>query len=286
MKIVVVIQARMGSSRLLGKVLLPLAGQPLLARMIERVRAATEPDALCVATSTSSADAPIRELGARLGVHVESGHPTDLLDRHYQAARATGADAVVKIPSDCPLIDPAVIDRVLGAFRAQPGAFDFVTNLQPPSWPDGNDVEVMPTSVLEAAWREAERPFEREHTTPFIWERPERFRILNVDSGLGRDLSKSHRFTIDYADDYAFIARVYEELWRPAQPLFSLAQILELVQTKPEIMELNARWAGHSWHLAHLGELRTWQPSTSVAPRPSAGSPPQKEARQCPTGSN
>jgi spore coat polysaccharide biosynthesis protein SpsF len=188
-----------------------------------------------------------------------------LLDRHYQVACKTAADAVVKIPSDCPLIDPRIIDRVIGALRAEPLAWDFVTNLQPPTWPDGNDVEVIPTRVLESAWQEADRPFEREHTTPFIWERPERFRILNIQSRLGRDLSKTHRFTIDYPEDYRFIARVYDELWTPAQPIFSLRQILALLEAKPEILALNACWAGHSWHLAHLAELRTWRSTSSPA---------------------
>jgi spore coat polysaccharide biosynthesis protein SpsF len=257
MKVLVVIQARMGSSRLPGKVLLPLAGQPLLARMLERVCAASEPDDVCVATTTGAIDDPIRELGRRSGVRVESGHPSDLLDRHIAAARAASADVVVKVPSDCPLIDPQVIDRVLGAFRQSTGHYDFVTNLQPPSWPDGNDVEVMPTEVLEQAWREATRPFEREHTTPFIWDQPERFRVLNVLSPLGRDLSKTHRFTIDHPEDYRLIARIYDELYHPERPVFSLEAILELCSAQPELLLYNARWLGRSWHDAHRGELRT-----------------------------
>jgi spore coat polysaccharide biosynthesis protein SpsF len=258
-KLVVVIQARMTSSRLPGKVLLPVAGQPLLARMIERVSAARELDELCIATTASVDDEPIRQLARQLGVRVEAGHPTDLLDRHLRAGGALGADAVAKIPSDCPLIDPTVIDRVLARFRSEPTRWDLVTNLQPPSWPDGNDVEVLPLGVLETAWKEARRPLEREHTTPFVWDQPERFRVLNVESDLGRDLSRSHRFTIDYAEDYRFIARIYDELWSAAQPLFSLRQILELLEAQPELLELNRRWAGHSWHGAHLGELRTLQ---------------------------
>jgi spore coat polysaccharide biosynthesis protein SpsF len=257
MKIVVVVQARMGSTRLPGKVMLPLAGAPLLQRMLERVLAASEVDEVCVATSSAAEDEPIRELAAQMHLRVLSGHPTDLLDRHLAAARDARADVMVKIPSDCPLIDPSVIDRVIGRYRAESDRVDFVTNLHPPSWPDGNDVEVVPMGVLEVAWREARRPLEREHTTPFIWERPERFRVLNVTSDLGRDLSKSHRFTIDYPEDHHFIARVYDELWRPERPIFSLPDILALLADQPALMRLNARWAGHSWHLRHLPELQT-----------------------------
>jgi spore coat polysaccharide biosynthesis protein SpsF len=180
-----------------------------------------------------------------------------LLDRHLQAARAFGADVVAKIPSDCPLIDPAIVDRVLGHFAAHADRVDFVTNLHPPSWPDGNDVEVMPVSVLEQAGAEARRPFEREHTTPFIWDQPTRFRIENVGWGGGRDLSKTHRFTIDYPEDYEFIARVYEELCTSERPVFTLPDILALLAHKPELMRINARWSGQSWHLAELGQLRS-----------------------------
>ncbi|HTV23059.1 MAG TPA: glycosyltransferase family protein [Polyangiaceae bacterium] len=255
MRVVVVVQARMGSSRLPGKVLLPVAGAPLLQRMLERVLAAEEPDEICVATTLAAEDDPIRELARSICVPVVSGHPTDLIERHLQAGRATRADVVVKVPSDCPLIDPAVIDCVLARYRECSDQVDFVTNLHPPSWPDGNDVEVIPMPVLETAWREATRPLEREHTTPFIWERPDRFRLLNVVSDLGGDLSKTHRFTIDYPEDHRFIARVFDELWSPGRPIFSVTDILALLAARPDIVRLNARWAGQSWHLAHLDEL-------------------------------
>jgi len=247
----------MGSSRLPGKVLLPLAGQPLLARMIERLQAATFPFELCVATSVAAEDEPIRELCKSLSVPVVSGHPTDCLDRHLTAARELDAQVIAKIPSDCPLIDPGVVDRVLRHYAARAPHVDFVTNLHPPSWPDGNDVEVMPFGVLETAAREATRTLEREHTTPFIWENPQRFRIENVRWETGLDLSKSHRFTIDYPEDYAFISRVYDELWRSERPVFRLEDILALLREKPEIARLNARWTGHSWHLGQLAELRS-----------------------------
>jgi len=262
-KVVVVVQARLGSSRLPGKVLLPLAGAPLLQRMLERVLAAREPDEVVVATTRAPGDEPVRELGRRLGLRVVSGHESDLLERHRDAAILSGADVIVKVPSDCPLIEPAVIDRVIATYRAVTESVDFVTNLHPPTWPDGNDVEVMPRDVLEIAWREARRPFEREHTTPFIWDQPQRFRVLNVQSDLGRDLSQSHRFTIDYAEDYALIERVYAALWSVERPIFSLADILDLLGHNPDWLALNARWTGHSWHLGHLGELAT------VAARPN-----------------
>lgn len=257
MKTLVVVQARMGSRRLPGKVLMPLAGRPLLERLLQRLLAARFPFQLCVATSNLAEDEPIRQLCARIAVPVVSDHPTDLLQRHLAAARAFGADAVAKIPSDCPLIDPAVVDRVLGYFAAREPSLDFVTNLHPPSWPDGNDVEVMPTRVLEIAAAEAKASFEREHTTPFIWDRPERFRVANVTWGAGRDLSKTHRFTIDYLEDYQFISAVYDRLCTAERPVFTLPDILALLAHEPELMRLNARFTGQSWHLAELAHLNS-----------------------------
>jgi spore coat polysaccharide biosynthesis protein SpsF len=255
-KTLVVVQARMGSTRLPGKVLLPLAGRPLLERMLERVRAARVPFELCVATTEAPEDEPIASLCARLGVHCFRGHPTDLLDRHVRAARWLGADAVAKIPSDCPLIDPLAIEHVLREFQAGAGALDFVTNLYPPTWPDGNDVEVATLAALEAAHAEAERPFEREHTTPFIWERPERFRIRNVRWPTGLDYSHTHRLTIDYPADYALIAAVYAVLQRPER-IFGLDEVLELLAQRPEILAHNTSLSGQSWHMRHAHELRS-----------------------------
>ncbi|MGZ3416308.1 MAG: cytidylyltransferase domain-containing protein [Polyangiales bacterium] len=268
MKLVVVIQARTGSSRLPGKVLLPLAGKPLLARMVERVRAAKTPFETVVATTTSAADDTVVELCRDLDVRCFRGHPSDLLDRHVEAAREVtrSADAVVKIPSDCPLIDPAAIDRVLAYYLAHDGGrFDYVGNLHPATWPDGNDVEVMSMDALLVAWREARRPHEREHTTPFLWDQPSRFRIGNVAWETGRDLSMSHRFTIDYREDYELISAVYDALHSEGRA-FSLGEILDFLERHPEVFALNARYAGVNWYRHHLNDLRTVDPSETRNP--------------------
>ena len=248
MKIVVVVQARMGSTRLPGKVLLPLANRPLLHRMLDRVLAAQRPSSVVVATTTDPADDVIVKMAREAGVGCFRGHPTDLLDRHYSAGLAFGADVVVKIPSDCPLVDPAVIDRVIGQYTAHAGSVDFVSNLHPPTYPDGNDVEVMPLGVLETAWIEATEPHEREHTTPFIWQRGDRFRSQNITWESGFDYSSTHRWTIDYPEDYQFIAAVYEALWSPARPVFSLTDVLSLLEAHPDIAALNACHAGKAWY--------------------------------------
>ena len=265
-RILVVIQARMGSSRLPGKVLLPLAQKPLLERMLERVRAAKTNFELCVATTFLAEDEPIVALCRQIGVDCFRGHPHDLLARHWAAGRERGADAVVKIPSDCPLIDPGAIDRVLAAYLTSEGRYDLVTNLNPATWPDGNDVEVVPLSTLATAFAEATKPHEREHTTPFVCERPERFSIRNVTWETGLDYSATHRFTIDYPEDYAFIAAVYGAL-ASGNRVFGLAEILGLLEQQPALRTLNARYLGTSWQTRMRADLLKSRP----APLENAG---------------
>lgn len=253
----IVIQARVGSTRLPGKVLLPLAGAPLIVRMVERIRPIRTAAQIVVATTTDPADDGLAALCRAQGIEVYRGHPSDCLDRHYQAARSYGAEIVAKVPSDCPLIDPAIIDRVFELY-SQAGC-DYASNLHPASYPDGNDCEVMGVMALAAAWREARLDLEREHTTPFLWERPERFRLANhrwTDGCRARDYSMSHRWTLDYPEDYEFIRAVYEDLY-PGDPRFGLEAILTLLERRPELHAINARYAGVNWYRHHLAALRT-----------------------------
>jgi spore coat polysaccharide biosynthesis protein SpsF len=192
-----------------------------------------------------------------------------LLERHLTVAHAMHADVVVKIPSDCPLIDPQVIDRVLARCHASPDDVDYVSNLHPATYPDGNDVEAISIAALEAAFYEASRSFEREHTTPFIWERPQRFRVANVAWETGEDLSMTHRWTLDYPEDYQFIRTVYERLWSPERPLFSMSDILQLLGEDPRLADINARYCGVNWYRHHLGELAQVRASDTRHPAPS-----------------
>ncbi|OOO02591.1 MAG: 3-deoxy-manno-octulosonate cytidylyltransferase [Chromatiales bacterium USCg_Taylor] len=257
---VIVIQARMGSTRLPGKVMLDLCGAPLIVRMLERVQRIRTPARIVVAVTTEAADDCLFDVCRARGFEVFRGHPTDLLDRHYQGARAYGAEVVAKVPSDCPLIDPAIIDAVFERFAQ--GDCDYASNLHPPSYPDGNDAEVMSMSALASAWREAAQGFEREHTTPFLWEHGERFRLANVawDPRPGdapvQDYSMSHRWTLDYPEDYEFIRRVYAALY-PRNPAFGLEDILRLLERAPDLLAINARYAGVNWYRHHLSALRT-----------------------------
>jgi spore coat polysaccharide biosynthesis protein SpsF len=228
--------------------------------MVERVARMKTPVRIVVATTTDPADDALVSVCRAAGIEVFRGQPTDLLDRHLAAARRFGAEVVAKVPSDCPLIDPMVIDAVFARFEQKDS--DYSSNLHPASFPDGNDAEIMSVEVLEDAFREARLDFEREHTTPFLWEQPGRFRLSNVaweeraDGRPGRDYSMSHRWTIDYPEDYEFVRRVYEALY-PADPAFGLYDILDLLNRRPGLAAINAKYAGVNWYRHHLHRLRT-----------------------------
>ena len=234
--ILAIIQARMGSSRLPGKVLLDLAGRPVLWHAVSRVRKARLVDQVLVATTDQPSDELVRRFCAEQSVQYFGGSEQDVLDRFVQAARFAGAtesDAIVRITADCPLIDPAVIDQVVAAYQ-HTGA-DYVSNVQPPTFPDGLDVEVFRFSALLTAWREAKLVSEREHVTPYLRNHPERFSTHNVT--YSTDLS-ALRWTLDEPADYALLQRIVAELDR-SQSDFHLADVLQVLAAHPEWQELN-----------------------------------------------
>lgn len=249
----------MKSTRLPNKVFLSLAGKPLLIRMVERVKASKLAGTVIVATTTEPEDDQIYNLCKAEKINVFRGHPTDLLDRHYKAGLKYDADALVKIPSDCPLIDPLIITKVLKYFIENQEKVDFVSNLHPATYPEGNDVEIMTMDALKKAWKSAKLFFEREHTTPYIWEHPERFRIGNVVWETGADYSMTHRFTIDYEEDYLFIKNVYDELYHE-NPNFGINDILYLLELRPHLKEINGKYNGLNWDRQQLPKLKTILP--------------------------
>lgn len=259
--IVTVMQVRCSSTRLPNKVLLPLAGKPLFLRQAERIMASKLKGTLVISTTTYKPDDEIENICQQESIYCYRGSSADLLDRHFQTARLFNADVVVKIPSDCPLIDPAIIDKVICYFLQHKGLFDYVSNLHPATYPDGNDVEVMTMDALSDAWKNAVRELEREHTTPYLWENPDKFSIGNVvlngpGSLTDEDYSMSHRWTIDYPEDYEFIKSIYDSLY-PSNPSFGMYDILELLHKRPELQKINRHLAGINWYRNHLDELKT-----------------------------
>lgn len=232
MRTVAIVQARTGSTRLPGKVLLPLLGRPVLEHVVRRVRRARTLDDVVVATTTTDADDRIEELAHLNGWPVVRGSEQDLLDRYLLAARTFRADRVVRITSDCPLIDPDLVDDVVAALDAS-GA-DYASNTLPPrTYPRGLDVEAVTTSALEIAGREDDDPASREHATPYVYRHPERFQLRRVAGT--RDLS-GHRWTLDTPEDLALIGRIFEALGRDD---FAWTDALAVVEQHPDWSVVN-----------------------------------------------
>lgn len=233
MTTLLIVQARMTSTRLPGKVLLPLAGEPMLTRLVERLRRVQRADGIVIATTTNATDDPIAALCSQLGMPCHRGSEHDVLSRYADAARLHGADTVVRITSDCPLIDPALIDQVIAAYEE--GGSDYVSNMLPPTWPYGMAVEVFSAAALAQAHAEATQAAEREHVTPFIYWHPERYRLRNVASPV--DLSQ-HRWTVDTPEDYALVGRLFDHLM-PTHPHFTQADVLALLDQHPDWIAIN-----------------------------------------------
>lgn len=232
MRTVAIVQARMGSTRLPGKTMMPLAGEPMLARVVERSRRARRVDAVVVATTTSPQDDTIASLCRERGWPCERGSEEDVLDRYRAAARAHRADVVVRITSDCPVIDPGIVDALLEAFSR--GTWDYASNgLEPRTYPRGLDVEAFTLAALERAWHEDENPEWREHVTAYIQRHPELFRILRYDND--RDLSR-HRWTVDTPEDYELMRRIYDHFRGAA---FGWTDVLRLLESHPDWVALN-----------------------------------------------
>lgn len=230
--LVVIIQARMGSTRLPGKVLKDICGQPMLARVINCVRRATLPNKIIVATSTEPADNAVAELCAAHSIDVFRGSELDVLDRYYQAARAFAADGVIRITSDCPLIDPEVMDRAIGVFvDSQP---DYASTALVRTYPRGLDTEVMSMSALERAWRSATEPYQRMHVTPYLYQNPAEFKCINVAND--EDYS-FYRWTVDTAEDLEMVRAIYDRLG-PSDG-FGWRDVLALMQREPALAGMN-----------------------------------------------
>lgn len=237
MKIVAMIQARTGSTRLPGKVLKDIEGETMLARVVERVRRSKLINEFLVATTDRASDDAILEECKRLTVKVSRGDQDDVLDRYYRAAQLAKAEVVVRITSDCPLIDPEVIDKTVAAFlETKP---DYASNALERTYPRGLDTEVMSFTALSRAWQEARKPYEREHVTPYIYEHPDRFKLLAVTGPA--DFS-SHRWTVDTPEDLEFVRTIYARF--KANPEFSGREfsgrdVLDLLEREPELAEIN-----------------------------------------------
>jgi spore coat polysaccharide biosynthesis protein SpsF len=222
-----ILQARMSSTRLPGKVMRPLAGMPMIGRQIERLRRATRLDRIVVATSARADDDPLADYVSSLGVGLFRGDLDDVLGRYHAALQAHGRpEHVLRLTADCPFADPEVIDLCIRR-HVETGA-DITHNSVGRTYPKGLDVEVVRTSALDAAFAEATERYDREHVTPFIYARPERFRELSIT----HDPPERWRWTVDTPQDYAFAVAVYDGLYAE-QPDFLMPDLLAWQAARP-----------------------------------------------------
>ncbi|MFP5113728.1 cytidylyltransferase domain-containing protein [Bacillaceae bacterium C204] len=237
MNIVAIIQARMGSTRLPGKVMKEVLGKPLLEFQIERVRKSKLITRVVVATTKKETEQPIIDLCKRLSVDYFRGSEMDVLARYFEAANQYKADVVVRLTSDDPLIDPTIIDKIITEFLSNPSKYDYVSNSIDKTYPLGLDTEVFSMNALKQAYQEAKSPAFREHVTPYIRLHPDKFNIGVVLHPV--DLS-SYRLTVDTKEDLELISRVLSELYEKKRECFTLEDIIVLLQQHPEWILLNS----------------------------------------------
>jgi len=217
---------------------------------LDRMKPAESIDRVVVITTTKKRDGDIVKLCQKHKIIYFRGSENDLLDRYYKAAKKFKAELVVKIPSDEPLIDPVVIDQVVGEMHSNLDKYDYVGNLRPPTFPDGMDVEVMTFKTLETMWKNGKEQHEREHLTPYIWAHPDQFRVGNVANEYG-DMYTTFRWTLDYPEDFEFFKAVFSALGNKTH--FSMKEVLDLLRKHPELSAINANrgnanWFRHSWY--------------------------------------
>ena len=251
MTIIAIVQARMGSTRLPGKVLLNLEDKTVLEHVVERIRSSEHVDDVVVATTISKDDLRIVELCANLGVCVYCGSEDDVLDRYYQAAKLFKADNIVRITSDCPVIDPKIIDDVITVHLMNNA--DYTSNTLNETYPDGQDVEVFTFASLRTAWKNAKLTSEREHVTPYITNNSDIFKHASLE--YKEDLSQK-RWTLDNAEDLEFLRLIYKYLYNKDQ-LFDMDDILTLIDEKPEIEKINQHIIRNEGYLKSLREDKT-----------------------------
>lgn len=235
-RIIAIIQARMTSSRLPGKVMKDISGHPMLQHVITRVSKAALLDQILIATSTDPADDEIEKFCIENDFDCFRGHPFDVLDRFYQGAKLNNADIIVRVTADCPIIDPEMIDLMIKTFLD--ADVDFLANRLPPPWersfPIGLDIEIATISALENAWEHAQTKFEREHVMPYLYVEPGRFKTLIIQHE--PDYGKK-RFTVDTPEDLDFIRSIFE-YFAPGTD-FSWLEVIEMLKKNPDLEKIN-----------------------------------------------
>lgn len=236
LRIILIVQARMGSTRLPGKIFKEILEKPLLYYEIERLRQVKKVDAIVIATTINPIDHAVVDFCHLEQIPLYRGSEEDVLDRFYQAAKSFSADVIVRVTGDCPLIDPKIIDAVIDCYLQSYPNFQYVSNTLHRSYPRGLDVEVFSFDALKKAAKEAILPSEREHVTPYIYSHPKEFALENV---VHTPNESNHRWTVDTDEDFELISRILSVLY-PIKPNFDMNDVLNLLRKYPEWKKINA----------------------------------------------
>ena len=257
MKTVAIIQARMQSTRLPGKVMRPICGEPMINLILERLSKAKRIDQIVLATSEDPANDQLVKTVSELGYTVYRGSENDVLDRYYQVAKEVGADIIVRITGDCPLIDPALVDEVIEKFLE--AGVEYICNISPPTYPDGLDVEVFTFTALAKAWKHAKKPNQREHVTPYIRESDE-FSHLNFSSNINYS---NERWTVDELEDFEVIQKICEHFY--PRKNFGWLEVLALRNVHPEFFIANRHLVRNEGAKISTGQ-KLWKRAKRVIP--------------------
>lgn len=244
MRTIAIIQARMGSNRLPGKVLMPIMGKPMLWHIVQRVRAVPSIDEVVVAVPTDGPNDVLRRFCADHKIALFAGSESDVLDRYYKAAQKFEADPVIRITADCPMVDPQLIEKLIQTYKncgydhigvaAGAGA----ERLGKGRFPDGLDAECFRFSALDRAWHDATDPRDREHVTRYIWNNKQIFRCGDLTAEVAYP---KFRLTVDHAEDFVLVTKIYESLYSERRP-FLLADVMNFLERNPGLVQVNCKW--------------------------------------------
>lgn len=252
--ILIIVQARFSSTRLPGKVLKKIRDKPLLWYIANKINQAQIKHKLIIATGHLEANQPIIEFAKKNNIDLFIGDEDDVLDRYYQTAKHFKGDIIVRITSDCPLIDPKIIDQLLEIYLD--GNYDYLSNVHPPTYPDGYDIEIFSFKALETAWKKAKLPSEREHVTPYIWKNQSKeFTIKNIKNNI--DYSK-YRLTVDTPADFKLLSVIIDyfyDRWNN----FYMDDVIKFLEENPKLLEINEQYERDEGYAKSLEEDKKFQ---------------------------
>jgi len=247
-----IIQARMGSSRLPGKILLNGYNKPFLFHLIERIKKSKKINNIIVATTKNKLDDIIYNLCKKNKIEVYRGNEKNVLSRYFKCAKKYKISTIIRITSDCPLIDYQMIDKMIGNYENS--NYDFYGNTHPPSFPDGYDIEIFSYESLKRSYYNSKDLFQKEHVTPYIWDNPDKFKIGNYN--INKNYYNNFRLTLDFIEDFYVISHIYNSIY-PKNKFFKFSDVINFLKKNKNILKINKKYIKVNWYSKHINKLKT-----------------------------